>query len=59
MTTKPTNDFRAAVLMLTLDQSRQTWIREQEYNRARGLPCYDRLIDVATGKVVAARPSSL
>ena len=59
MTTKPTNDFRAAVLMLTLDQSHQTWIREQEYNAERGLHCYDRLIDVATGRVVASRPSSL
>jgi len=50
---KPTNDFRAAVLAMTEAQARQTWVREQAYNRERALPYYERLVDAATGEVVA------
>ena len=47
------NEFRAAVLMLTYEQMRQTWQREQTMRVAAGQSHYERLIDVATGKVVA------
>lgn len=45
--------LRAAVFAMTPEQVRASWVREQEWNRARGLPHYTRLIDPATGKVVA------
>jgi hypothetical protein len=51
--TKATNDFRAAVLSLSETQSRQSWIREQEYKKARGEFFYTSLVDTATNEVVA------
>lgn len=45
--------LRDAILMMTVEQSRLSWIREQQYNHERGWPAYDRLIDAAMGKVVA------
>ena len=47
------DQLRNAVLCLTTEQARQSWKREQEYNREHGLPYYERLIDVSTGHVIS------
>lgn len=50
--------LRAAVFAMTEDQVRASWVREQEWNRAHGLPYYtvlseQRSRDPRTRRVVA------
>ena len=46
--------LRALVFHATEEQIVQSWVREQEINRARGLHYYERLVDPVSGRVVAA-----
>lgn len=48
-----------AVLMMTANQVRASWVREQKWNRAHGMPYYTRLTEQAsrdprTRRVVAS-----
>lgn len=46
--------LRAFVFCATEQQIVASWVREQEVNRERGLPYYERLVDPDTGRVVAS-----
>lgn len=45
--------FQRAALMMTREQMLASWVREQEYHKARGLPHYTTLRDPETGAVLA------